>query len=483
MTRLRAWLERLSIDDPGGGFWTAGRAAAFNAAQLVAWTALALWRLPPSGHFQADEALFYDASFRVARSLIPAAYGPPISQTSPVAYTPGGGLFDLYAPPFLFTRNPLWGTAWVVLLTAAGLGLFDRTLRRLGASGRMRVIACALATWGIWHARFADRMWNAHAFLFAAPLLWWLSVRLRDAERGAAAWAVGWGVAAALLLQIHASGILAVVVGVLWAWPALRRGGLIGLAAAGAAIAYLPWLIAEAGHGFADAALLVAARPRGALLGVGAGRSLAVFLKFASQSARVPEQLTPLTSPGIAGFATFCLAGIGLALGLRVRGPWRRACVWTLVLVPAFLAASGREYFDHYVIAPYPLYVLPSAAALSALAGRARALAWAASGYLALFVALGVALLWREYVPGADGSSLPVQQEVARTLVARGTRISGVAGADRKVVEILARDEFDVPLQMSPDGAPCVVSGAPLGRTGTAEWQVGSQWWLSCAEK
>ncbi|HEX4620666.1 MAG TPA: hypothetical protein VH208_03785, partial [Myxococcaceae bacterium] len=69
MTRLRAWLERLSIEDLGGGFWTAERAAAINAAQLVAWTALALSRLPRSGHFQADEALFYDASFRVARTL------------------------------------------------------------------------------------------------------------------------------------------------------------------------------------------------------------------------------------------------------------------------------------------------------------------------------------------------------------------------------------------------------------------------------
>jgi hypothetical protein len=481
MTWLRAWLERLSINDAGGGFWTARRASAFNALQLAIWTCLALWRLPLGGHFLTDEARFYDAAFGVAQSRLPAPFGPPISQTLPVAYTPGGGLFDLYAPPFLFARDPLWGSVWVVVLTAVGLWLFDRTLQRLGASGRMRVIACALATWSIWHARFADRMWNAHAFLFAAPLLWWLSVRLRGAKRGAEAWALAWGAAAALLMQVHASGVLAVVVGIVWAFPALRRARLFGLAAAGVALAYAPWLIFETRHGFAEAALLTSARPRGALLGVGAGRGLAVFLKFASQSGRVAERAAPDGVLGAAGLVTFWLAGVGLLFGLRVRGAWRRAWALTFVTVPLFLAVTGREYFDHYVIAPYPLYAVPSAAALSALAGRIRGFAWAALGYVSLFAALGVALLWREYVPGSSWSTLPVQEEITRTLVAQRSRISGVQGAEPKVYEVLARDLLGVSLEVAPDGMPCRLSSAQRGRMDEVAWPVGGEWWLSCA--
>ena len=481
---------RWRLDDVPDRFWTPRRASAFVWAQLGLWLALAESLLPTHGHFCYDEAFFYDRSFRVARGGGLAADGPFVSGTTPRAFTPGGGVFDLYAPPFVFARDPRWGTAFVLLLSAAGVLLLDRALARLAASGRMRVAAATLATWSIFHARFSDRIWNVDAFLFAVPLLLWLSARLREAPARLGPWAFGWGAAAALCLQIHLSGAVAVALCALVAAPGLaRRGWLapLGWAAGGGVALYLPWIHAQLPLHCAGLLALRHGGPAGRLFGAGLARSLIVFAKFPSQAARLRPERPPagaaiLSAPWL-GFLTFWITAALVPLGLALRSRWRAACLAGLVLAPLYLAASGRDYFDHYLIVGDAFYLLPAAAALGWLAGRGRLGAALVGLYLVGFALLGARLLATEYGGDWRDWTIGEQLEIARHLADRGHPIAPVgpplATEESFVYETLARDVLQRPLTFAPGGEPCELGDAP--RQAKAEWPVGGgKHWLSC---
>lgn len=480
--------------DPLGRFaLTAERTTALNLVQIAAWLAFAGPRLIANGHFLKDEAVFFETALTVARTGQLAANGPYISGTNPVAYTPGGALFDLLAPPFLFTSDPRWGVAWVILLSGLGLVLLDRALLRLTAAPRLRLFAVTLAAWGIWHARFADRIWNAHLFLFATPLLLWIAAGLRTAAGRRPLWALAFGAVAGLLLQLHLSGAVAVALGAVVALPGLRRRELLplaGCALAGLIFLYLPWIAAEWPRGFADLAQLRQGRPRGRWLGSAVGRSFAVFLKFASQDGRWRPEQPPPAGSSLAdwlGYASFWVTGALLPLGLWVRSSWRTACAVGVLLVPLFLAVSGRDYYDHYVIAAYPFYFLPPAAALSLLAGRSGPWRAAVASYLAIFVGLGVWFVSQEYRPQASDWTIGMQREITLRLLDLGGPIAprgeSLLAAQPEIYRALSEALFQRPLLDDPlAGIPCDLTDVPPRDPRLTAWAIGGgRHFLTCA--
>ncbi|MHB8419664.1 MAG: hypothetical protein ACYDCL_16430 [Myxococcales bacterium] len=478
-------MRAVELADAPGTFWDERRATAAGLAQLVAWTVLALLRLPRYGHFLDDEAQMFDRASEVAHRLVPAADGPfPVSGTH--AALPGGAAFDLLAPPFLVSGNPHAGVVWVILLSSAGVALLDRALRALGATPRLRLLGVTLSTWSFAHARFADRMWNPHLFLFATPLLFWLSARLRASEAATLAGLAVFGFAASLLPQIHLLGLVPVALCVVVAWPALRRAGArLWAGAAGFCLGYLPYAIAEAGRGFANSRLLAGGRPAGLWLGRACGRSLLAFATFPSQA----------DSPRPERFATFALGAwqenLGalsfwtalalLPLGLCVRGPWRRACVIGAALVPLALAASGRDYYPHYVVGPYPFYFLPAAAALSLLAGKGRAASAVVLAYAVGFCALGGVRLWGDYGPGAQWT-IDRQIDVTRHLVDVGGKVRPaprtLLAEQPDIYRILARRLQGREVAFAAEGVPCDLS--TRRHPDWESWPEGEQI-LSCA--
>lgn len=412
-----------------------------NAGQIAAWTILALCFLPRGGHFLFDEADIYDRAVQVAATLRPAPFGKTASGSGlPII---GGGAIDVLAVPFLFTRDPFAGAAWVVLLSALGAALFDRALARLSASPELRLCATTLFVWSIWHARFADRLWNPHVLLFATPLLFYLSACLRRGERWRASLSLGWGLAAALVLQCHGSGVVPVALCALMLLPIEEGRGLsprfLWAAPLGFVLGYLPYLSADAPRGFAALRAWTAAAPSG-VNGTALRLALESFAIFPSQAAPAFPGHLGNGAWSAAPALTFWLA-LGLTpLGFLVRGRWRFPCAAALLLVPFSIWASRRGYSHSYVVASYPFLILPAAAGLALLAGRASRLV---QGYLAAFALLGAALLVREYAaPRVD--SLPAQLDVTRALLADPSeQCRAPQDPDSRFVrEVLARRVF-----------------------------------------
>lgn len=392
-----------------------------NLAQAALWTLLAAALLPPAGHFLFDEAYFYRRALEVAATLRPAAFGPPASGTGlPV---PGGAAVDLFALPFLFTSHPYAGTIWVVLLSSAGALLFDRALARLGAAPALRLSAVTLFVWSVWHARFADRLWNPDLLLFASPLLLYATARLRDSPGAASG--LAWGAAAGLCVQCHPSGLVPVCLCAFLILPLPPGGGeardhgaarrlsphFLWSAPLGLAAAYAPYLEADAPAGFPTLRAWAAAAP---------SRVDPTALRLALESFAIFPSHAAAAFPGHLGHdgwsaacaLTFYAALVLTPFGFLVRGPWRLPCVTALVLVPFSIWASRRGFTHAYVVAAYPFFLLPAAAGLTLLPARAR------HAYLAAFAALGVALLvhgWR--VPGPQSLAAQiVDGAVARSV-------------------------------------------------------------------
>ncbi len=388
-----------------------------DLAQIAAWTLLALCFLPRGGHFLGDEAELYARALHVAETLRPAAFGwHPSGSSLPML---GGGAIDLLAVPFLFTRNPLAGTVWVVLLSALGALLFERALLRLAAPPELRLAATTFFVWSIWHARFADRIWNPHLLLFASPLLFYGTAVLRGGGRAPAlrdgggrasalrdaGVAFGWGLAAALCVQCHGSGVVPVALCALMLLPLEGDRGLsphfLWAAPLGLAVGYAPYLAADAPTGFAVLRAWTAAAP--SRVDATAGRlALESFAIFPSHAA-----VSFPAHPGhglwsVASAATFWIALVLAPLGFLVPGRWRFPCAAAVLLVPLSIWASRRGFTHSYVVASIPFLILPAAAGLALVARRFRGLA---AGYLAAFALLGAGLLVREY--GRPGLEVP----------------------------------------------------------------------------
>jgi hypothetical protein len=429
--------------DFNGGDRNQRRVDLLSMAVVVATTAALGTVLPARGSFLADEARLYDGAVEVAETLRPAAVGPEVSGTSPQLVLPGGAAFDLFAVPFLFGRAPGLGSVFVLLLCGAGALVFDRALRRLDTPPALRAFAVALVCLSIWHARFADRLWNYHPFQLLTPALLWLAARLRTNPRSVPA-ILGFGFLSGVALQLNPTGILAIgVAGSIAIGPLarLRRRALPALALAGAAftLAYLPYLLADAPHHFEGLRALIRDREMRPAFGREAWRSLLAIPAFASQSSPLrAEQPEGIFAPAV----SFWIAVPLTLFGLSLPSPLRRTCWIMALLLPASFLLSGRDYMPHYTVALLPLCFVPVATALAFLWERGRLGSAVALGYLLAFGALGATLLTREYVRKADQPTLRAQLEVTDALLAlkRPVRWTDDSMFDAPAIyEVLAR--------------------------------------------
>jgi uncharacterized membrane protein len=417
--------------------------------------------LPWHGHFLADEARLYDGAIQVARTGWPAPFGPLVSGTAPPLVLPGGADFDLLAIPFLFGTSPWLGSFFVLAAAGIGLWVFDRTLRGLEFPPQTRLFAIALFGLSIWHARFADRIWNYHLFQLLSPVLFWIAIQLRK-RQASAGLALAFGMASGIALQVNPTGMLAVVIGFAIAFeptpePTGRRPiRVLAIAAAGAVLVYLPYLVADAGHGLAVARALFGDRAARPALGREAWRSLLVFPSFASQSSPLsPERAHGIWAPALSFWVAVPLTLVGLVL----RSPLRRVCLLALVLVPASFLLSGRDYTPQYAISLLPLYFVPAATALAFFWNRGRVGKIAAVGYLGAFAVLGLVLLNREYLrPPVDFPARPTigaQLAVTDALLAlhRPVRWIDDSMFDAPIIyEALARGARGTTLELSGPG-------------------------------
>jgi hypothetical protein len=373
-----------------------------------------------------------------------------------------------------------------VLLSALGAWLFDRALSRLNAEPFLRVAATTLFVWSFWHARFADRLWNPHLFLFATPLLLWLSACLATTANHERALALAWGLAAALVLQIHASGLVAVALCALLLRGARLPWRTIWLAALGLLAGYAPYLWAEWPTRFANARSWFEGGLGGRADWTAMRLGLESFAIFPSHAAAVSPGHFPAGAPwDDAQALTFWLAALLVPFGFVLgswHGRWRWPCFAGLLLVPLSIWASGRGFTHHYVVGAYPFFMLPAAAGLAYWAERGDRLATVASAYLLAFALFGAALLLRGYGFGGD-DTIADQLELTSDLLSIGHKIrpdpNSVLSHEPLVYEVLARRALGQELLLGTEGPPCALTDAPLTARDTKSFQVGRRF-LTC---
>jgi|GEM_PF-7048498 len=426
-----------------------------NVAQVVAWTALALVVLPSRGHFTYDQAYFYELSVRVTETLRPPAYGPMVSGTYPAALTPGGGLYLVYSIPFFLFRDPRVGVGWIILLSAGGLLLIDRSLVRLGSSTSLRLALISTLTWSLWHGRFTDTFWNANLFLLSTPALLYATVRIARDENPAWYWSILFGLLSALSLQIHASGSLAIAAcGLVWATQRTQRlrWWWSGLALLGFVVAYIPFLRVELRDNWVDWRLLQRALPV-EYSPEALWRSLGAWLLYPSH-AQTRKALAALFSGDWHGQlfgASLVLAAALSVLGLGVAFRPKLAAVVLVLILPLFFRLTGRPYYDHYVVAGLPFFCLPAAAGAAWLLSH-RFLRSLGVAYFGTFAAAGMALLLagQEVLRPGDpwnGQTVEFQRERTRRAIANDSPILSAPADEAAFVEwVVARRLFGRPL-------------------------------------
>ncbi|HKD43476.1 MAG TPA: hypothetical protein VKB87_24560 [Myxococcaceae bacterium] len=437
-----------------------------NVAQVAVWTAIAMAVLPGRGHFTYDQAYFYELSVRVAETLRPPAYGPFISGTSPAVMTPGGSLFLVYSIPFFVFRDPRVGVDWIILLSAFGLLLIDRSLKRLEADSSLRLALISTLTWSMWHGRFTDTFWNANLFLFSTPALFYAAVRNARDEQPSWYWSVLFGLLSALSMQIHASGALAIVACAL-VWVSQRsqpfRLSRLGLALLGFVAAYVPYFVVELRDQWVNSTALLSAIPPGYDRQAVSG-SLGAWLLYPSH-AQTSEALTALFTGGWRGRlfgASLAAAGALSGLGLCVRFRPKLIPLLLIPALPLYFRLSGRPFYDHYVVAVLPFLCLPAAAGAAWLLSRPL-LRWLAVAYFGAFAASGVALLLagqQTLRPGDrwNGHTVDYQLERTRHAIASGAAVGSGPGDEGAFVEwVVARRLFHQPLTFGVGSYLCDV--------------------------
>jgi hypothetical protein len=437
-----------------------------NVAQVAVWTAIAMAVLPGRGHFTYDQAYFYELSVRVAETLRPPAYGPFISGTSPTVMTPGGSLFLVYSIPFFIFRDPRVGVDWIILLSAFGLLLIDRSLKRLGAASSLRLALISTLTWSMWHGRFTDTFWNANLFLFSTPALFYAAVR--NARDGQASWhwSALFGLLSALSLQIHASGALAIFAcGLVWVSQRSEpfRLSRFGLALLAFVAAYIPYLVVELRDQWVNSTALLSAIPPGYQRQAVSG-SLGAWLLYPSH-AQTSEALTAFFTGGWRGRlfgASLVAAGALSVLGLCVRFRPKLIPLLLIPALPLYFRLSGRPFYDHYVVAVLPFLCLPAAAGAAWFLSRPF-LRWLGLAYFGAFAASGVALLLagQETLRPGDpwnGRTVDYQLERTRRAIASGAAVGSGPGDEGAFVEwVVARRLFRHPLTFGVGGFLCDV--------------------------
>ena len=393
--------------------------------QNLLWLVLALNVLPPSGHILYDEAFFYDRAVAVLHDGEFPVYGPPISYTD-TAYTPGGGLYLLLAPAFLLTLNPEAGTAWVVLLTVAGNLIMDRALRAARYSWRLRLIIGTLLVWAEWHARSADRIWNVSVFWLLSLVA--LACCLRVAHRVGnqpLTWAV-LGLTVATCLQVHLGAVLLAACCIILILAVQRRipeAKYVAIAAACFALMYVPYLISDGMHGWANLRHMAGGIPNASPPWTKVARAAVAPFRYAANLAIAvdtnevglsqypwPNQLQLLTV-----VVVFCA-------GFLHRSPLRWLAASLVPLILVYFLLNRRDVVDHYLSSIYTTSLICFALGLDYMADKSGLKNGCLYAFLAVWSVYGTVQWLNHYVPHARGSEASAARrlEAVAALAQRG---------------------------------------------------------------
>jgi hypothetical protein len=403
-------------------FAPANRGATLAALVLMVGFALRVWSAGQA-RFSGEESWFWSIGRDVATGRSIPALGHPISGSN--ARHPGAAFFWLIGATQLAGPSPLAAFLAFSLGGWLALGLLALVVAR--AFGRATGIAfLLLASVSPWWIVYTNSAWPGYLFptLCALVLVCLVDVVVRP---GPAA-----RVALALLLvvgfQIHLSllhyWLITLVVIAVWR-PRLGWAFVVG--AAIGVLCYIPYLVDEIRHHFANT-IAIAHRSQG---GERSGAVLAgLLLDFA---AFTTVDVSYLWNEGFwhpFGLARFW-AGAGVAETARfygraglapvawaalaaswalTAGAWiwffatlpRRlragdggdrvlavACLVAVAAIPILYLLSGKGGYPHYVSAVLPLAFLPPALLLGKLLAH-RGWRWAAIAYLALFAVGGI---------------------------------------------------------------------------------------------
>jgi hypothetical protein len=393
-----------------------GRVTFAILVQNLLWLVVALIVLPPSGHILYDEAFFYDRAVAVFHDGDFPVYGPFISSTNPTAYTPGGGLYLLLAPAFLLTRNPEAGTAWVILLTVAGNLIMDRALRAAQYSWRLRLIIGTLLVWAEWHARSSDRIWNVSAFWFLSLVT--LSCCLRVAHRVGnqpLTWAVI-GVTIATCLQVHLGAVLLMACCVILVLAVRRRvpeGKYIAIAAVCFVLMYVPYLISDGMHGWANLQHMQQGVPR-------APREWTVLASAAVTPFRYSANLAMAVDTNNFGIShcpwpsQLHLLAVMVVFwaGFFHRSPLRYVAASLVPLILVYFFFSRREVHDHYLSSIYTTSLISFALGLDYLFERSRLKNGWLYAFLAVWSVYGTVQWLSHFVSQTRGSEVSASRRL-----------------------------------------------------------------------
>jgi hypothetical protein len=361
--------------------------------QLLAWLAWAAWLLPNHGHLGPDEAYFYNETLRVVQEGTFPVFGAPISGTEPPTLTPGGAVFLLYAPAFVFGVDPRLGVLWLIALTAFAIWFMDRTFRQLGLPELMRLLIAVFVTWSAWHTVHSDRIWNPHLFFVVSPVLLALALKLRrqfqaDGTKPPPVFhCLIFGVVSGVALQIHPGGTLAVAAcglmillpAPVWGpWPWTRLLRLVGVGAIGLLLTYLPYLWHEFHAGFVNTQHLRSGIPASGANWRAVAKSLIYPYIYASHfSSRVLKPQSLMEATVLALQLASLLIGLAATVQfyrcspalLRLPqefwkesiAPFRILSIASLAMLPVAFFLSQRDYYHHYVSSVIPYFIISAA--------------------------------------------------------------------------------------------------------------------------
>ena len=420
--------------------------AMVNHLQIIAWVLLAWWLLPGNSHFLYDEAYFFHQAHCTGRLEKFPRLGPYISGSSPTAFTPGGGLYLLLAVPFLFLDDPRYGTAWIILLSALAIAICDRILCLCQAPPELRLSLVTLSTWSYWHFCFSDRIWNVNLFWFCSLLLLAIThYGLARPCRCSWRWGIAFGICAALALQIHLGGALAlacclVLIGEhgrhLLSWRQLAS------ATAGFIAMYLPYLLGEIQSDFRNSRCLLHTLPANPVKFKQILRALLGLSCFSGNFDPLRQEYFCWIEPYLA------IAGLGVGVMLVVLGffyshPWRRVTPLLLLLVPLYFYGNGRAYFHHYLAAIVPYCLLTPAAGAALLLSHP---GWKRRMGLALLLIFAISGASTAYCKYRLAQNIPtVARRIARVqnLLAAGKPLPGARGGTTAFINwVIARNIF-----------------------------------------
>lgn len=475
--------------------------------------------LLPLAHFSSDEAGFYEVGQGIALHGRWPVLGPTV--TGSEAHHPGALFFYALGLPSLLSRDPQFSASLVATLATVTLALLVRLVRSERGRDAAWIFA-ALAATAPWYVAGSLRIWNAHVIPWLAGLVIYGLWRMR--ERPRSRWLAPVVVILVVLPQFHLSApvlwVMALAALVAWRPKLNLRAGAVGLALGAAA--YLPYLLWELDHGFANTQALLGqagGKPGAAGSPMDAWLYLAVFGSSACGYLmhlgdwRAHDQASQwLSSGGWADnldlYGGLGVALVALSLGLALAGwargllplfrgaerrrAWVRDPLWFPLGVGAtvvflLFVVTGREVSPHYLGLLLPLALVPTADLVAAAARWYRGAAAAVTLLVMTTSAVTtVRALHEDSVLGV-GASLELAQLITREQAGDGFALRYSFGLDhRDAVGTLAHyavgrawnEQADATTvyTLHDDASPAPDLG-PLDR----RWHVG-RWWVVATE-